>query len=142
MTDDQARVRDDEPGEGAAGALTQQTEGLDAGYTSAIAGPDWDPELVEDARTSMGGEELEGEVERTTPPDTSSAILMPPPDAGGLSGAPATDATVSGRGIGSAEPGGPRPADPQAGTFTDDPSAEPASTRDLHPDVGGPFGNS
>src|SRR3954451_23085527 len=65
MTDPKADANQaDEPGEGAAGALTQQTEGLDEGVTSAIAGPDWDQELVDDARTSMGGEPMEGDVER------------------------------------------------------------------------------
>ncbi len=50
-------------GEHEDGQLTKQTEGMDAGVTRAIAGPEWDPELVEEASKSMGGTPLEGEVE-------------------------------------------------------------------------------
>ncbi len=67
MTDrdrDDERMRQAHAGEHEPGQLTKQTEGLDAGETDAIAGPDWDPELVDDARSSVPGEELDGQVER------------------------------------------------------------------------------
>jgi hypothetical protein len=51
-------------GEHEDGQLTRQTPGLDEGVTDAIAGPDWDEELVDDARSSVEGEPMEGEVER------------------------------------------------------------------------------
>jgi hypothetical protein len=67
--DDAHRIMDPEHAdEREAGQLTKQTPGLDGEETSAIAGPDWDPELVDDARRSMGGTPLEGEIERGTEP--------------------------------------------------------------------------
>ncbi len=55
---DQEQAAQHEPGQ-----LTRQTEGLDEGVTSSIAGPDWDPDLVREADESMGGATLDGEVE-------------------------------------------------------------------------------
>ncbi len=57
------RMDHQEAGEDDQGQLARQTPGLDTGETSAIAGPDWDPELVREAAESMPGPSLEGEVE-------------------------------------------------------------------------------
>ncbi len=66
MTMDQLHAGEHEDGQ-----LVKQTEGMDAGVTRAIAGPEWDPKLVEEAKESMGGEPLEGEIE-TGPIDSGS----------------------------------------------------------------------
>ncbi len=76
MTDEQQNVTNPEAmeqlhaGEHEPGQLTKQTEGMDAGVTRAIAGPEWDPDLVREANESMGGQPLEGEIE--TGPQRSS----------------------------------------------------------------------
>jgi hypothetical protein len=84
---DQASAGEDEEGQ-----LTRQTPGLDAGVTDAIAGPDWDPELVDDAKTSVEGEPLDGEVER----GPSAGATATAPDATGAdSGAATGDPSAS-----------------------------------------------
>jgi hypothetical protein len=137
MTDDRQDRSPNGPNEDPAGALTQQTEGLDEGVTSAIAGPDWDQELVDDARTSMGGEPLEGEVERG-PVASGGNGGAPEPAAGRI---PPGRPNAADEAMATGPMGEPAPVDPQAGQFVDDPIDEPESARALHPDVGGPIGN-
>ena len=61
-TNDRIELNDEE--EQQEGLLTLQTEGLDKGETSAIAGPDWDEDMVQESEQDSSGETLEGEVEK------------------------------------------------------------------------------
>ncbi len=106
---DQAQAGEDEEGQ-----LTKQTPGLDAGVTDAIAGPDWDPQLVEEAKTSVQGEPLTGEIERGAPGSEST------------SGPSQGSSTAASSTAGSSAQG----------------STASASRQSEDPPVGGPFGSS
>ncbi|MFN8622555.1 MAG: hypothetical protein U0869_17605 [Chloroflexota bacterium] len=102
---DRSGTMDQDPvGEAAEGLLAQQTPGLDTGETSAIAGPDWDEDLVRDAAGSMPGETLEGDVE--TGPMGETAATTERWTAGDLQGGDAAMADLAGNTAGGVDLGG------------------------------------
>jgi hypothetical protein len=64
------------------GLLTRQTPGLDEGETSAIAGPDWDDDLVRE-NESPGGQTI----------DTDTVIEGPSPTGSGTAGSEGAGST-------------------------------------------------